>query len=126
MKGVKLQQQLFLLIKRRHLIDLTGNIYSPYWRSLGFGPTFIAWIRLLYHNIVSHVIVNNLLIAKIPLTRSMPRLPIVTTALRAEYRTIGLSFSCNVRIEGIHVPDTMHSVKVSAYADNTTCFVSNN
>ena len=32
----------------------------------------------------------------------------------------------NVRIEGIHVPDTTHSVKVSAYADDTTCFVSNN
>ena len=32
----------------------------------------------------------------------------------------------NVRIEGIHVRDTTHSVKVSAYADDTNCFVSNN
>ena len=32
----------------------------------------------------------------------------------------------NVRIEGIYVPDTTHSVNVSAYADDTTCFVLNN
>ena len=31
----------------------------------------------------------------------------------------------NVRIEGTHVPDTTHPVKVSAFADDTTCFVSN-
>ena len=55
----------------------------------GCGPSFIAGIRLLYHNIVSHVIVNNFMTTKIPSTRSKPRLPIVTTAVCAECRTFG-------------------------------------
>ena len=40
--------------------------------------------------------------------------------------TLAKAVRANVKIEGIHVPDTTLSVKVSAYADDTTCFVSNN
>ena len=53
-------------------LDQTKAFDSVDWQYLltvleksGFRASFIAWIRLLYHNIVSHVIVNNFLTAKI-------------------------------------------------------------
>ena len=127
MKLQKLQQQLFPLDQAKTFDRVDWQYLFTVLEKFGFGPSFIAWIRLLYHNIVSHVIVNNFLTARIPLTRGVRQgFPLSPLLYLLSAEPLAEAIRANVRIEGIHVPDTTHSVKVSAYADDTTCFVSNN
>ena len=92
----------------------------------GFGPTFLKWIRALYNNTGSHVIVNNRLTEKIPLKRGVhqgcplsPLLYVISAEPLAEL------IRSSPRIQGITTSTSAVALKTSSYADDLTCFVTN-
>ena len=90
----------------------------------GFGDNFISWIKLLYKNVSTTVLVNGFQTDPFPVTRSVrqgcalsPLLFVLcieplAIALRKEERFSGMP--CHVSAE---------EVKVVQYADETTCVI---
>lgn len=92
----------------------------------GFGPSFIGWIKILYNDIGSNVIVNNWLTARIPIGRGVRQgCPLSPMLYVLTLEPLAAAIRANASIEGIYIPETQHSIKMSIYADDTTCFVSN-
>ena len=91
-----------------------------------FSPTLLKWIRALYNNTGSHVIVNNRLTEKIPLQRGVrqgcplsPLLYVISAEPLAEL------IRSSPRIQGITTSTSAVALKTSSYADDLTCFVTN-
>ena len=90
----------------------------------GFGPIFLSWAKALYYNVGSHLIVNNRLTSRIPLGRGVrqgcPFSPMLYV-LCAE--PLAAAIRNKSDIAGIIIPDSLQCLKVSSYADDTTCFL---
>ena len=91
---------------------------------MGFGSSFRQWISLLYANVYSAVSVNGFLTEFFPVTRGVrqgcPLSPLL-------YVLVMESLACAVRadptIDGFPLPGGNQVVKLSQYADDTSCLV---
>ena len=91
----------------------------------GFGPSFIKWIKLIYHDVSSSVKTNGWLTAFIHLERGLRQgcaLSMPLYVLTAE--TMASNIRANPRIHGIRPPDSEEELKLSQYADDTTLLLS--
>jgi exonuclease III len=90
-----------------------------------FGPSFIKWIKLIYHDVSSSVKTNGWLTAFIHLERGLRQgcaLSMPLYVLTAE--TMAINIRANPRIHGIRPPDSEEELKLSQYADDTTLLLS--
>ena len=91
---------------------------------MGFGSSFRQWISLLYTHVYSAVSVNGFLTEFFPVTRGVrqgcPLSPLL-------YVLVMESMACAVRadpdIDGFPLPGGNQVVKLSQYADDTSCLV---
>ena len=91
----------------------------------GFGPHFINWVKLIYHDVSSSVKTNGWLTAFINLERGLRQgcaLSMPLYVLTAE--TMAINIRENPRIHGIHPPGSEDELKLSQYADDTTLLLS--
>ena len=85
-----------------------------------FGPNIIKWIKILYTDISSSVIVNNYISDPFPLTRGVKQ----GCSLSPLLYVLALEpFARKVRadedISGVRLPGSMEQVKISLYADDS-------
>ena len=93
-------------------------------RSAGFGPDFLNWIKLLYNNINSRVLVNGYFTNSFPIRRSVRQgcgLSPLLYVLSVEPLTRMICSSPSVR--GLHFPGLGGELRVIQYADDTTVVV---
>ena len=92
---------------------------------MGFGPSFRAWIRLLYTDVHSAVVMNGFVLESFPVTRGVRQGCALSPLL---YVLAMESLACAVRadpqIDGFPLPGGGDNVvKLSQYADDTSSFV---
>ena len=93
-------------------------------QAFGFGPSFISWVKLLYTNVFSSVLVNGFVTAPFSVTRSVRQgcgLSPLLYVLCIE--PLAHSFRMNPRIRGLSLPGCNQTLKVTQYADDTTCVI---
>ena len=91
---------------------------------MGFGPSFVQWIRTFYTCPQSSVLVNGYLSENFSLSRGVrqgcPLSPLL-------YVLVAEVLACNVRasptLQGVHLPGSPSSALISQYADDTSIFV---
>ena len=91
----------------------------------GFGPNFINWIKLIYHDASSSVKTSGWLTSFIKLERGLRQgwaLSMPLYVLTAE--TMAINIRENPRIHGIGPPDSEEELKLLQYADDTTLLLS--
>ena len=88
---------------------------------LNYGPTFIQWLKTLYHGANCRIINNGWLSDPVFLTRGVrqgcPLSPLLYTIV---VETLTNAIRKHSGIEGVHVPGNQKRSKVSAYADDST------
>ncbi|KAK6188037.1 hypothetical protein SNE40_004305 [Patella caerulea] len=91
-----------------------------------FGPSFIRWVRLLYKDVSSSVIVNGFVSELFPVTRSVRQGCSLSPLL---YVLVLEPFLIRIRkdlhIRGIKIPGCIEDAKATAYADDVTGICSN-
>jgi len=111
------QSKAFDRVSHDYLFSVLSN--------LGFKPTFISLIKLLYTEINSSILVNGFISEQFPVERSVrqgcclsPLLYVITMEpLAHRIRT-------NPMIKGIPLPGTAETAKICQYADDTNLFIS--
>ena len=102
------------------------NLFSVL-KALGFGTSFISWIRLLYTDICSSVIVNGEVSCVFPVIRSVRQGCSLSPLL---YVLCMEPFANRIRwdvgIVGLQLPGSFDQVRISQYADDTNIVVCNN
>lgn len=91
--------------------------------AMKFGPSFRSWIRLLYTNIFSCVLVNDFKSSPFPITRGVRQgCPLSPLLYILVAETIACAIKQDHLISGFSLPDGQQ-VKVFQYADDTTIVV---
>lgn len=91
-------------------------------KSYGFGDSFVRWVRLLYTDIFSSVIVNGHISESFSVTRSVRQgcgLSPLLYVLCLE--PFAIRIRKNDDIVGLHIPGCKENIKISLYADDATC-----
>ena len=91
---------------------------------MGFGPSFRSWVRLLYTDVYSQVIVNGFATELFPISRGVrqgcPLSPLL-------YVLVAESLACAIRadhnIVGFPLPGGREHAKIVQYADDTSILV---
>lgn len=97
----------------------------PCLQRFASGPSFIKWIKFIYHDFSSSVKTNGWLTAFIHLEPGLRQgcaLSMPLYVLTAE--TMPSNIRANPRIHGIRPPDPEEELKLSQYADDTTLLFS--
>ena len=93
-------------------------------KAYGFGDSFIGWIKLLYNNVSSTVLVNGFQTDPFPITRSVRQgcsLSPLLFVLCIEPLAIALRKDDS--FPGMPCPASAEVVKIVQYADDTTCVI---
>jgi len=87
----------------------------------GFGPTFIKWVRLLYTDISSAVVVNGFISNSFPILRSVRQGCSLSPLLYVLcIEPFAIKIRCDPHIQGLSLPGTEAEARISLYADDTT------
>ena len=90
----------------------------------GFGPEFIRWIKLLYNDVESQVLVNGYFTDKFPVLRSVRQGCSLSPLLYVLFiEPFAMKIRENINIKGISLPGTVEVAKISQYADDTNIFI---
>ena len=110
------QEKAFDRVSRSYMFDALT--------AFGFNNNFIKWIKLLYNDISSSVIVNNHISETFPIKRGVRQGCSLSMPL---YVICFEPFAHKIRnsddIKGIKMPGTNSEVKLSLYADDSTAFL---
>ncbi|KAG7487320.1 hypothetical protein MATL_G00021900 [Megalops atlanticus] len=92
---------------------------------MGFGPSFISWVKLFYRDVGSRVLINGVLGDLIPQAAGVRQGCPLSPLLYVLYME---PFAAAVRadpyVDGLHIPGSSGSVvKIAQYADDTTLFL---
>ena len=91
---------------------------------LGFGDTFVRWVSILYNDIESSVILNNILGKFFPVTRSVRQGCPMSMGLFVVYQEAFYRAMIKSRIiRPLRMPDTTETLLLG-YADDTTILIS--
>lgn len=89
----------------------------------GFGDTFTQWVKLLYTDIYSSVIVNQLISTAFPVTRSVRQGCSLSPLLYILTLEPFLRKMMNDKdIQGLSIPGATHTLKYTAFADDINTF----
>lgn len=95
-------------------------------KGFGFGPSFINWIKLLYNNIYSSVIVNGHVTASFPVLRSVRQGCSLSPLLYVTCIEIfAIQIRKSTRIKGLSMPGVNGEHRITQYADDNTCIITN-
>jgi len=93
-------------------------------QSFNFSPKFIDFIKVLYTDIESSIIVNNHISEPFPLSRSVRQGCSLSPLLYVLcLEPFILKVQNNINIKGIKVPGSPLEIKMSAYADDNTAIL---
>ena len=91
---------------------------------MGFGPSFRAWIRLLYTDVHSAVVVNGFVTEPFPVTRGVCQgCPLSPLLYVLAMESLACAVRADPKIDGFPLPGGNNVVKLSQYADDTSSFV---
>ena len=115
----------FLSLDQEKAFDRVSHEYMfSVLEAYGFGPSFVSWVRLLYTQVQSKVLVNGFQTESFSVTRSVRQgcsLSPLLFILCLE--PLAIALRNNVGVEGMPCPGSAEVVKVVQYADDTTCVV---
>lgn len=95
-------------------------------KKFGFGPNFIKWIKILYTDINSSIIVNGHFTDPVTLQRGVRQGCSLSPLLYVCFiESFAIAIRNNSLIKGLPLPGNSTEIKVSQYADDTTCIVRN-
>ena len=110
------QEKAFDRVSRSYMFDALT--------AFGFNSNFIKWVKLLYNDISSSVIVNNHISQAFPIKRGVRQGCSLSMPL---YVICFEPFAHKIRnsddIKGINMPGTTSQVKLSLFADDSTAFL---
>ena len=93
-------------------------------QSFNFAPKFIDFIKVLYTDIESSVIVNNHISEPFPLSRSVRQGCSLSPLLYVLcLEPFILKVQNNINIKGLKVPGSPLEIKISVYADDNTAIL---
>jgi hypothetical protein len=115
----------FLLLDQAKAFDrVSHDFLFQALEAYNFGPDFIRWIKVLYHDISSQVLVNGFFTDKFSVLRSVRQGCSISPLL---YVLFVEPFAKMIRkeqlITGIKLPGSNLEAKISQYADDTTVMV---
>ena len=121
--SVNLGGALLSLDQEKAFDRVDWNFVHQVLSNMNFGPSFRKWIKLLYNNIYSRVLINGALGGPFSVSRGVrqgcPLSPLLYI-LAAE--PLSRAIQASPDITGFPLPNGEH-VKILQYADDTTCFV---
>lgn len=93
---------------------------------MGFGPSFCKWVRILYRNICSRIIVNDLLSDKVVINRGVRQgCPLSPLLYVLFIEPLARFIAHHKGIRGLSLPGSGGlTVKFLQYADDATCIAS--
>ena len=92
--------------------------------ALGFGPSFIRWIKFLYADIGSQVLVNGFLTPFFPVTRGVRQgCPLSPLLYVLCIESFALAIRSDPFISGVKVPCSLNELKIVQYADDNNLFL---
>ena len=114
----------FLAVDQEKAFDkLEHNYLFQTLSTLGFGPKFIRWAKILYHNIYSRVEIQGALSEKIHIQRSVKQgCPISMIFFIIAQEGLGDLIWENQNIKGYKLP-TGKILKILSYADDNTFII---
>ena len=106
---------------------INWNYMFNIMRKMGIPNKLIEWVKLLYHNPTSHIILKIFIGSPLKISRGIRRgctLSPLLLSICAE----GLAslIRSNNNLNGIKTPDGQNSIKIIQHADDTTIFISKN
>ena len=91
---------------------------------MGFGLSFRAWIRLLYTDVHSAVVVNGFVSESFPVTRGVRQgCPLSPLLYVLAMESLACAVRADPKIDGFPLPGGNNVVKLSQYADYTSSFM---
>ena len=118
---------IFLNIDQEKAFDRVSHEYLfKVIKSFGFGPNFQKWIKILYKDIKSKIIVNGFLSQPININRSVRQgCPIAPLLYVCVIETLLINIRNNNLITGLNSPCCNGKLLDSAFADDTNFFIKN-
>ena len=118
---------IFLNVDQEKAFDRVAHKYLfKVLKNFGFGPSFRKWIKILYKNIYSRILVNGFTSTIIKILRSVRQgCPIAPLLYVLVIETLLWNLRHNDSIMGIRAPCSAEIHLISAFADDTNFFLSN-
>ena len=118
---------IFLNVDQEKAFDRVSHDYLlDCLKFFGFGEKFCRWIKILYTNIHSKVLINGFTTPKIDIKRSVRQgCPIAPLLYICVIKTLLINIRKSKTIEGIKCPCSPGRHLLSAFADDTGFFLSN-
>ena len=115
-----------LLLDQEKAFDrVDWNFIRATLSTMGFGPSFISWVKLFYNRVQSVVNVNGYLSPFFFLSRGVrqgcPLSPLLYVLVS---EVLAVNIHCNPRISGLVHPDLSPLSPISQYADDTSLILS--
>jgi len=86
-----------------------------------FGPNLIKWIKILYHDLTSCIIVNNFISQPVKISRSVKQRCSLSPLLYVLCLEPFIRKVCNDNdIKGLKLPGSPEECKISAFAEDST------
>ena len=116
---------IFLNIDQEKAFDrVSHNYLNLVMKKFGFGKNFQKWIKILYTNIESSILVNGHLSTIIYILRSIRQgCPIAPLLYICVMETLLIKIRSNSLIHGIKSPTSNEKLLLSAFADDTGFFI---
>ena len=122
-------EQCIIFIDFHQAFDtLEFNFIHNCLKEFGFGETFINWIKIIYTNVCSSVLVNGWVSEEFKISRCIRQgCPLSALLFILAVEFLGMHIRQNECVEGIDVrlDSCLKSIKICQLADDTTIFVKN-
>ena len=123
-----LEQCIIFIDFHKAFDTLEFNFIHNCLKEFGFGETFINWIKIIYTNVCSSVLVNGWVSEEFKISRGIRQgCPLSALLFILAVELLGMHIRQNKCVEGIDVrlDSCLKSIKICQLADDTTIFVKN-
>ena len=113
------QCHLYVWIKKRHLIRVSWSYMYSTLIAFGFHENFIRWVKLLYTDISSSVIVNNFVSSSFSIQGGVRQGCSLSPLLYSLcFEPVAQMIRGLDEIKGLKLPGSISELKLSMYADD--------